>query len=67
MNRAVATYLEVRGPAVNRYGVDCDYFRGKLAVLTRDIGDYTPEELGEVLRRLSCVVSDVRGSINEEV
>jgi hypothetical protein len=58
INRAAATYLEVQGPAKNRHGVDCDYFRRKLAMLARDLGDYTPQELAECLKRLYFVAVD---------
>lgn len=66
INNAVATYLEIQGPARNRYGVDCAYFRGKLALIQRDIGDYTPEELNRSLRDLARTAIGM-GAVNESV
>lgn len=38
----------------NRYGVDSSYFTSKLALVIRDIADYTPDELARELARLSA-------------
>lgn len=61
VNKAVRTYLEVQGhPAVNRFGVDCDYFRGKLGQLMERIDNYTPGELSVALGRLSATAAGVQ-------
>lgn len=70
VNNAVRTYLEIQGPAKNRYGVDCDYFKGKMAVIMRDMGDFTPEELNGALRQLARTAigfGDEREAINESI
>lgn len=67
VNMAVKAYLEIQGPPVNPYGVDCDYFRGKLAIIQRDIGSYRPEELRVALTRLADTVRDTRRAVDEIV
>lgn len=39
----------------NRFGVDQDYFEEKLALLQRDLGNHTPQELARTLARLAKV------------
>lgn len=66
VNRAVRTYLEVQGhPAVNRFGVDCDYFRGKLGQLMERIDNYTQAELVTALAQL-CAAAGPSGSVHRE-
>lgn len=69
VNLAISAYLEVQGPARNRYGVDADYFRRKLKQVLRDIDSYTPEELERTLRYLAGTAhtTDHREALNEEV
>lgn len=66
VNQAVAAYLDVqKRTATNRYGVDCHYMRNKMAILMRDMDNYTPAELKRELDRMAGVLSE--GVINESV
>lgn len=66
VNKAVRTYLEVQGhPAVNRFGVDCDYFRGKLGQLMERIDNYTQAELVTAFAQL-CAAAGPSGSVHRE-
>jgi len=42
----------------NRYGLDVNYFKGKLELILRDIKKYTPDELSRSLLRLSVTADD---------
>jgi hypothetical protein len=44
-------------PPVNRYGVDCDYFRKNLRHIVEHMDSYTPDELSRSLRILSGVAA----------
>jgi hypothetical protein len=49
----------------NRYGVDINYFQGKLSQAIVNLDNYTPAELARVLARLS-VTADEAVILNEE-
>lgn len=66
VNLAISTYLGIQGADKNRFGVDCHYFREKLLKLVERLDNYTPEELGLALQRLSIAAS-VRSGIDEKV
>lgn len=53
VNEAVAMYLDVQGPAKNRYGADCAYFKGRMQLLMRDMDNFRPDELARELARMS--------------
>lgn len=63
VNLALKAYLEVQGPAVNRYGVDCAYFREKLQHLASRIDNYTEMELRRAFLQLEAAV---RGEVLHE-
>lgn len=63
INQAVRTYLEVQGKPVNRYGVDCRYFKERMGRLMRDMDNYTPMEL---VREFSSM-ADTAGAVYESV
>jgi len=42
----------------NEYGLDINYFKGKLKLVLRDIDRYTPAELFRELSRLSLTSAD---------
>lgn len=72
VNNAIQTYLDVQGPARNRYGVDADYFRRKLLHLVARLDNYTPSELRQAFLQLEGAVRgadiiDEREAINEQV
>lgn len=72
VNLAIKAYLDVQGPSVNRYGVDCDYFRNKLQHLASRLDNYTDLELRRAFLQLEAAVrgdtlNDERERINEEV
>lgn len=57
VNQAVAAYLDVQNrTGKNRFGVDCHYMRNKMAILMRDMDNYTPKELGTELGRMMGVL-----------
>lgn len=39
----------------NEYGLDVDYFKKKLELILRDVGNYTPDEMYRELSRLADV------------
>lgn len=69
VNAAISLYLDVQGQPVNRFGVDCHYFREKLLQLVTRIDNYTPEELARSLHSLghTANATEAREAINEEV
>lgn len=68
VNLAIKAYLEVQGPARNRYGVDCDYLRSRLQRLMRDLENYTPMELRQTFLELEETVRGAeQGGVNEQV
>lgn len=69
VNAAISLYLDVQGQSVNRFGVDCHYFREKLLQLVTRIDNYTPEELARALHSLGHTANATaeREAINEEV
>lgn len=71
VNLAIKAYLEVQGPPMNRYGVDCAYFRDKLHLLASRLDNYTPDELRRAFLQLGQAVGGSadaeREAINEEV
>lgn len=69
VNLAITTYLAIQGRPVNRFGVDCHYFREKLMQLVERIDNYTPEELARALHSLghTANATDHREALNEEV
>lgn len=72
VNNAIQLYLDVQGPAVNRFGVDAHYFREKLLRLVGRLDNYTPAELRRAFLQLEATVAGNRGDaerelINEEV
>lgn len=64
VNLAIKAYLEVQGPAVNRFGVDCGYLRSKLHHLASNLDNYTPTELRRAFLQLEATV---RGASDEEI
>jgi hypothetical protein len=50
----------------NEYGLDVNYFKGKLKLIVRDLDRYTPAELFRELSRLSLTASD-QADMNVEV
>lgn len=72
VNLAIKAYLEVQGPAVNRFAVDCAYFRGELHKLSARLDSCTPTELRQALLTLEATVVagypvEFRDLINEAV
>lgn len=67
VNRAIQLYLDVQGPARNRYGVDADYVRKILLRVVRDIESCTPDELRLTLLRLEATVAGNRGDAEREL
>lgn len=49
----------------NEYGLDVDYFKGKLKIILRNIGNYTPQEMYNALTRLALVAEE-EGEIFKE-
>lgn len=41
----------------NEYGLDVNYFKEKLKLILRDVGNYTPDEMYRELTRLADVAS----------
>lgn len=64
VNLAIKAYLDVQGAPVNRFGVDCHYFREKLQHLASRIDNYTPAELRRAFLQLEATV---RGASDEEM
>lgn len=50
----------------NRYGLDTDYIGKNLDILLRDIGNYTPEEMGRALRRIADTASPPEQVVSDE-
>lgn len=48
----------------NTYGLDADYFSGKITLVQRDLDSYTPKELARELVRLANA-ADAEACINE--
>lgn len=72
VNRAIQAYLDVQGPSVNRFGIDCHYYREKLQQLASRLDNYTDLELRRAFLQLEASVrgeplENWRESINEEV
>lgn len=49
----------------NEYGLDVDYFKGKLKIILRDIGYFTPQEMYNALTRLAGVAAQESKSFKE--
>lgn len=73
INNAIQLYLDVQGSPVNRFGVDCHYFREKLLHLVARLDNYTPMELRRAFLQMEATARgadpmvELRESINEEV
>jgi hypothetical protein len=69
VNRAIDLYLNVQASSggANPYGLDSEYFRGKLELIMRDMNSFRPEEMRQALTNLAGAARDIRGSVNARV
>ena len=51
----------------NTYGLDVNYFKGKLKILLRDLDNYTPREFQQELKNMNDALAELGDIINPKL